>query len=72
MTSKISSTEVFDTQSIEEGNLPNLEYFEGLMLDDLRRKYSGNRLLKYQEYTTEKVAIQWYKQKLTNYPLAAV
>jgi len=25
-------------------HLPNLEFFEGLMLDDLRRKYSGNRL----------------------------
>ena len=53
-------------------HLPNLEFFEGLMLDDLRRKYSGNRLLKYQKYTTEKVAIQWYKQKLANYPLTAV
>ena len=42
------------------------------MLNELKRKYSGNRLLKYQEYATEKVAIQWYKQKLTNDPLAAV
>ena len=42
------------------------------MLDELRRKYSGNRLLKYQEYTTEKVAIQWHKKKLTNFPLTAV
>ena len=42
------------------------------MLNELKRKYSGNRLLKYQEYATEKVAIQWYKQKLINDPLAAV
>ena len=53
-------------------HLPNKEFFEGLMLNELKRKYSGNRLLKYQEYATEKVAIQWYKQKLTNDPLAAV
>ena len=53
-------------------HLPNKEFFEGLMLNELKRKYSGNRLLKYQEYTTEKVAIQWYKKKLTNFPLTAV
>ena len=39
------------------------------MLDELKKKYSGNRLLKYQGYATEKVAIQWYKRMLTNYPL---
>ena len=53
-------------------HFPNKDFFEGLMLNELKRKYSGKRLLKYQEYTTEKVAIQWYKKKLTNNPLAAV
>ena len=53
----------------ESRHAPNKDFFEGLMLDELKKKYSGSRLLKYQQYTTEKVAIQWYKRMLTNYPL---
>ena len=53
----------------ESRHAPNKDFFEGLMLDELKKKYSGNRLLKYQRYATENVAIQWYKRMLTNYPL---
>ena len=56
----------------ESRHAPNKDFFEGLMLDELKKKYSGNRLLKYQRYATENVAIQWYKRMLTNYPLNAM
>jgi len=56
----------------ETRHQPSFQLLEGLMLDDLKRKYEGDRLLKYSENADEKLAISWYQKQLTGEPIAAV
>ena len=51
---------------------PNIDYFEGLMLEDLRRKYAGTKISKYSDNAEEQLAISWYKQQLSENSLTAV
>ena len=41
------------------------------MLDELKRKYSGGRLLKYRENANEQLAISWYTKQLAGEATAA-
>ena len=41
------------------------------MLDDMKRKYAGGKLLKYSEVAEEKDAIRWYKKQLAGETIAA-
>ena len=50
---------------------PSFQLLEGLMLDDLKRKYAGGKLLKYSEVAEEKDAIRWYKKQLAGETIAA-
>ena len=51
---------------------PNIDYFEGLMLEDLRRKYAGTKISKYSKDAEEQIAICWYRQQLSENSLKAV
>ena len=51
---------------------PNIDYFEGLMLEDLRRKYAGTKILKYSNNAEEQPAIGWFQQQLSENSLTAV
>ena len=50
---------------------PSFQLLEGLMLDDLKRKYAGGKLLKYSEVAEESDAIRWYKKQLAGETIAA-
>ena len=56
----------------ETRHQPSFQLLEGLMLDDLKRKYEGDRLLKHSENANEKLAISWYQKQLAGEPIAAV
>ena len=56
----------------ETRHQPSFQLLEGLMLDDLKRKYEGDRLPKYSENANEKLAISWYQKQLAGEPIAAV
>ena len=56
----------------ETRHKPSFQLLEGLMLDDLKRKYAGGKLLKYMEIADEKLAIIWYKKQLAGETIAAV
>ena len=42
------------------------------MLDDLKRKYAGGRLLNYSDNANEQLAKAWYKKQLAGKAIAAV
>ena len=42
------------------------------MLEELKRKYAGCKLLKYSDDANEKLAIVWYKKQLAGEVVAAV
>merc|ERR1711963_1106150 len=56
----------------ETRHQPSFQLLEGLMLDDLKRKYEGDRLPKYSENANEKLAVSWYQKQLAGEPIAAV
>ena len=55
----------------ETRHMPSLQLLEDLMLDELKRKYSGGRLLKYRENANEQMAISWYTKQLAGEATAA-
>ena len=55
----------------ETRHMPSLQLLEDLMLDELKRKYSGGRLLKYRENANEQLAISWYTKQLAGEATAA-
>ena len=55
----------------ETRHMPSLQLLEDLMLDELKRKYSGGRLLKYRENVNEQLAISWYTKQLAGEATAA-
>ena len=55
----------------ETRHKPNLQLLEDLMLDELKRKYSGGSLLKYSDNANEQLAISWYTKQLTGEATAA-
>jgi hypothetical protein len=42
------------------------------MLEDLRRKYAGTKILKYSNDAEEQPAIRWFQQQLSKNSLTAV
>ena len=42
------------------------------MLDDLKRKYEGDKLQKYSQNANEQLAMRWYQKQLAGEPIAAV
>ena len=56
----------------ETSHPPNLDLFEDLMLDDLRRKYAGKRIEKYKNDLEEQPAIGWFQRKLDLDPILAI
>ena len=57
--------------SLKTSHKPSFQLLEGLMLDDLKRKYAGGKLLKYSEVAEESDAIRWYKKQLAGETIAA-
>ena len=55
----------------ETRHMPSLQLLEDLLLDELKRKYSGGRLLKYRENAKEQMAISWYTKQLAGEATAA-
>ena len=57
--------------SLKTSHKPSFQLLEGRMLDDLKRKYAGGRLLKYSKIPEEISAIGWYKKQLAGETIAA-
>ena len=55
----------------ETRHKPSFQLLEDLLLDDLKRKYAGGKLLKYSEVAEESDAIRWYKKQLAGETIAA-
>ena len=43
---------------------PSVRFFVALVRDELKLKYAGNRILKYNDYPTEKKAISWLRVQM--------
>ena len=52
-------------------HLPSPDMLEELLIDDLRRKYSGDRVGKYINNKDEQLAIAWFRKKLKQDPVVA-
>ena len=51
--------------------MPSPEMLEELLIDELRRKYSGDRVEKHINNKDEQLAIDWFKKKLKKDPAVA-
>merc|ERR1712141_833086 len=51
-------------------HLPSPETLDELLIDELRRKYSGGRVEKYINSKDEQLAIAWFRKKLNTDPAA--
>jgi hypothetical protein len=51
-------------------HLPSPETLDELLIDELRRKYSGGRVEKYINSNDEQLAIAWFRKKLNTDPAA--
>ena len=51
---------------------PSFKLLEELVLDDLKRKYTGEKVKKYEGIAEEQLAISWYRQQLQDDPTAEI
>ena len=51
---------------------PSFKLLEELVLDDLKRKYTGEKVEKYEGIAEEQLAISWYRQQLQDDPTAEI
>ena len=56
----------------ETRHQPSFKLLEELVLDDLKRKYTGEKVKKYEGIAEEQLAISWYRQQLQDDPTAEI
>ena len=56
----------------ETRHQPCFKLLEELLLDELKRKYTGEKSKKYEGTPEEHLAINWYRQKLKDDPTAEI